>query len=69
MRIFDSNLIFYSYKPEFYFIHEELLKPNTHVSEITKLEVLGYSKITTDEKEFCEKLFSTIVTIIPISTR
>jgi len=68
MRIFDSNLIIYSYNPEFYFIHEELLKPNTYVSEITKLEVLGYSKITNDEKEFYERLFSTIVSIIPIDS-
>jgi len=60
MKIFDTNLIIYSFNEEFHFLHDELFDTKGYVSSITKLEVLGYKDITADEKIYFGNLFSKI---------
>ena len=61
--IIDSNIIIYSAMPEYQKLRG-FLSQNANdlvVSAITKLEVLGYHKISTEEKSFFEGFFQTII--------
>lgn len=57
--ILDSNIIIYSTIPANTNIREYLKKHENKlaVSEISKLEVLGYNKLTTDERTNFEHFF------------
>ncbi len=66
--ILDSNIIIYSVMPEYQKLRS-FLRQNANdlvVSAITKLEVLGYHKISTEEKTFFEGFFQTII-VHPVS--
>ncbi len=65
MKIFDSNLIIYSSQAEFQFLKPIINQPNSFVSEITKLEVLGYHQINLIDKNYFESQFA-VLKIIPI---
>lgn len=65
MRIYDSNLLIYSFQPTHSFLQAELLQTDSYVSNITKLEVLGYALISKPEKEYFERIFS-LVNIVQI---
>ena len=65
MRIFDTNLIIYSYQPEYFFLKTELIRPEIFVSAVTQLETLGFHKINDLEKGYFTDLFNGI-NIIPI---
>lgn len=64
MVLVDSNIIIYSYS-----LHTNLrnllIKENTFVSEITRIEVLGYYRLTNDEELYFKDVFSLIPIIIP----
>ncbi len=63
MRILDSNLIIYAASDAYAFLR--LLLTGSHVSGITKLEVLGYKHLTVADKLYLEGVFAT-VTVIPV---
>jgi toxin FitB len=65
MRVYDSNLLIYSFQPAYDFLQADLLQPDVCVSIITKLEVLGYPSITEPEKAYFEWLFS-LIKVLPI---
>lgn len=60
--ILDSNIIIYSVIPKNTHIREYLKKNENKlaVSAISKLEVLGYSKLTPDERNAFEHFFQNI---------
>ena len=58
MRIFDTNLIIYSYQPDYDFLKTKLITPEIYVSAISKLETLGFHKITDLEKGYFNDLFN-----------
>jgi len=60
MKIFDTNLIIYSYQPEYAYLKENLISPEIYVSAITTLETLGYSKLTELENGYFNDLFNGI---------
>jgi hypothetical protein len=66
MRLADSNILIYAAKPKFPQLKELLKENDIAVSELTRLEVLGYHQITEDAKTFFNAVFS-IVTILPIN--
>ncbi len=66
--ILDSNIIIYSIDPEYQSLREYLLNVDMHVSEISKLEVLGYSKLTTEENQKFEYFFANLTTLINIQS-
>lgn len=63
MKLFDSNLLIYSFQPAYTFLQADLLQPDVCVSAVSKLEVLGYPSISKSEKAYFEQLFSLIQVI------
>jgi predicted nucleic acid-binding protein len=67
MKLIDSNIIIYSAKKEYAFLKELLREENIFISDITRLEVLGFHLITSEQEEYFNSIFS-IVNVIPVST-
>lgn len=65
--ILDSNIVIYSIEPEYQHLRDVLREYDMHVSEISKLEVLGYSGLT-DEEELNFHFFTHFTTVLPIET-
>jgi len=66
MKLIDSNIIIYSAKEEYAFLKGLFKEENVFVSEITRLEVLGFHRITEEQQEYFNSIFS-IVNILQIS--
>lgn len=67
MRLVDSNILIYAAKPEFPQLKELLEQDDLAVSELTKLEVLGYHGLTEEAEEYFNAVFS-LVTVLPITS-
>jgi hypothetical protein len=67
MILLDSNIIIYSALPEYDYLHEYYEKRDSFASEISTLEVLGFSKITKEQETFFGTIFSTI-NVLPITS-
>jgi len=67
MRLVDSNILIYAAKPQYPQLRLLLEQEDIAVSELTKLEVLGFRNLTEEEEEYFYAVFS-LVTVIPIST-
>lgn len=65
MFLIDSNIIVYSYDSQYAFLRELLIKESTFVSEISRVEVLGYHKLTYKEEIYFKEIFTIIPTILP----
>lgn len=65
MVCLDSNIIIYAVKSDYPNIRNWLRTKVSAVSDISRIEVLGYHEITSLEIEIIEKFFS-FCTIIPI---
>lgn len=66
MRLVDSNILIYAAKPEYPDLKELLEQEDIAVSELTRLEVLGFHNLTEEAEEYFNAVFA-LVTIIPIS--
>ncbi len=67
MKLLDSNIIIYSAKEEYSYLRDFYKEDNVFISEITRLEVLGFHRITSDQENYFKSVFS-VVTLIPISS-
>ncbi|MCZ2129799.1 MAG: type II toxin-antitoxin system VapC family toxin [Bacteroidia bacterium] len=67
MRLVDSNILIYAAQPAYPFLKELLEQDDIAVSELTKLEVLGYRHLTAEAEEYFNAVFA-LVTVLPIST-
>jgi len=67
MKLLDSNIIIYSAKEEYSYLRDIYKEDNVFVSEITRLEVLGFHRILSDQENYFKSVFS-VITLIPIST-
>lgn len=65
MKLWDSNLLIYLPKPQFADLNNSLNKESMAVSEISRLEVLGYHNLSDRDGFFFRKLFE-MVTRIPM---
>ncbi|MCY7329297.1 MAG: type II toxin-antitoxin system VapC family toxin [Saprospiraceae bacterium] len=54
MRIIDSNILIYSYSDAHKYLRPLLLESDVRVSEITRLEVLGFHGLGQEEEMFLE---------------
>lgn len=63
MKLLDTNILIYASKNEYAYLRQLFLKPNIYVSDITRIETLGYHKITPAEKEYFENVFNVIPSI------
>jgi predicted nucleic acid-binding protein len=67
MKLVDSNIIIYSALKEYDYLRSLFKEKNIFVSEISLLEVLGYSSITIEQENYFDAVFS-IVNKIPVSS-
>lgn len=67
MILLDSNIIIYSALPEYDYLHEFYGKSNSFASEISLLEVLGFSRITKEQEVFFSTIFS-FIQVLPITS-
>ncbi|GHB59803.1 type II toxin-antitoxin system VapC family toxin [Persicitalea jodogahamensis] len=58
MYLIDSNLIIYSSQSKFAYLRPVILHAEATVSEISRLETLGYHKITPKDERYFNSLFS-----------
>ena len=65
MYLIDSNIIVYSYLPQYEYLRDLFVKEAIYVSEISRVEVLGYHKLTTDEEIYFRDIFTLIPCIFP----
>ena len=65
MFLVDSNIIIYSYLPQYKYLRNLFLGDSIFVSEITKVEVLGYHKLTIDEGIYFTDVFNLLQSILP----
>ncbi|MBO0932100.1 type II toxin-antitoxin system VapC family toxin [Fibrella aquatilis] len=66
MKLLDTNILIYSAQPEYQHLQELYKEVGVSVSEMTRLEVLGFSGLTEEQETFFNAVFS-IVRIIPVS--
>lgn len=57
MKLLDSNIIIYSGLEKFSFLRELFYEENVFISDITILEVLGFSRITPEQEEYFNDVF------------
>lgn len=65
MKLIDSNILIYAAEPKHAALKEMLQGNDVAVSNISRLEVLGYHKITAEQKNFFNAIF-TLVRIIEV---
>jgi predicted nucleic acid-binding protein len=66
MVLLDSNIVIYAAKPEFAKLREWLQDQRFAVSQLSRLEVLGYHRIVDDELAWFTAFFN-MIRIFPIS--
>ena len=66
MMLLDSNIIIYAAEQENEFLREFIAENNPYVSALSYIEVLGYHKLSTEEKTYFEEFFNASQ-ILPIS--
>lgn len=65
MRIIDANLIIYFAEVGYEWLQNHIQTLDSHYSTITKIEVLGYHKITPSAKAFFQIYFDSIMPLPP----
>ncbi|SHN28521.1 type II toxin-antitoxin system VapC family toxin [Mucilaginibacter sp. OK098] len=65
MFLIDSNIIIYSYSNQYEYLRSLFFKESVFVSEITRVEVLGYHKLTNEEESYFQDIFNFIPIISP----
>lgn len=66
MMLLDSNIIIYSALLENEFLREFIRNKSPFVSDISRVEVLGFHKLTAEDIKYFESFFES-TTIIPVS--
>jgi toxin FitB len=66
MMLLDSNIIIYAALPEHAELRQFIAKNAPAVSAVSKVEVLGYHKLTVSDRKHFEEFFEA-ATILPLS--
>ena len=66
MRLVDSNILIFAAKPEHPQLKELLEQDDIAVSDLSRLEVLGFRNLTEEAEEYFNAVFG-LVTVLPIS--
>ncbi len=61
----DSNIIIYSYNTEYAYLRDIIVSPSCSISEISRVEVLGYHGLKNDEEEYFQDIFNYVPVIFP----
>jgi predicted nucleic acid-binding protein len=65
MFLIDSNIIIYSHSNQYEYLRSLFFKESVFVSEISRVEVLGYHKLTIEEENYFQDIFNFIPIISP----
>lgn len=63
--LLDSNIIIYSYSTEYAYLRELIVSESCVLSEISRLEVLGYRGLKKDEEKYFKDIFEYAPVILP----
>ncbi len=66
MMLIDSNIIIYAAQPEHSFLQKLIEENAPSVSAISYLEVVGYHKLTTEDRKHFEEFFANAL-VLPVS--
>ena len=61
--LLDSNIVIYAAEPKYNEVREFISQHKSHVSVISKVEVLGYHLLTIENKNKLETLFNSLTII------
>lgn len=65
MYIVDSNIIIYSYQEELKYLRDIIANGNAFASEISRVEVLGYHRLSPEEDLYFKEMFELLPVILP----
>jgi len=65
MILIDTNIIVYSYIAQYEYLKDVFLQESIFISEISRIEVLGYHRLTDDENIYFSKIFRNVPVILP----
>ncbi len=68
MTLLDSNIIIYSALPKYEFLLEFIRNNSPFVSDISRVEVLGFRELTVEDIFYFESFFESTI-LIPISEK
>ena len=63
--LLDSNIIIYSYSNEYEYLRELIINESCILSEISRVEVLGYHRLRKEEEKYFEDIFEYASVILP----
>ncbi|MFC0516535.1 type II toxin-antitoxin system VapC family toxin [Mucilaginibacter angelicae] len=63
--LIDSNILIYSYQNEYSYLRELITGDLANLSEISRVEVLGYHRLKNDEEQYFNDVFSFVPVIFP----
>lgn len=61
----DSNIVIYSYLDEYQYLRKLIIDESASISEISRIEILGYHKLTADEENYFLDIFDFVAVLIP----
>jgi len=61
----DSNILIYSYLNEYEYLRELIVSDSCVLSEISRVEVLGYHNLKKEEEKYFKDIFDYVSIIIP----
>lgn len=64
--LLDSNIIIYSFQPEYQKLQQFVKNHEIFCSAISCVETLGYHKLSDDEKFYLQRFFDT-VSVLPVT--
>ncbi len=63
--LIDSNIIIYSYSNEYQYLRDIITDDLSNISEISRVEVLGYHALKADERKYFDDIFIFVPIILP----
>jgi predicted nucleic acid-binding protein len=63
--LIDSNIIIYSFSTEYAYLRGLIIDESSVISEITRIEVLGYHGLQKDQESYFQDIFSYTPIIVP----
>jgi len=63
--LLDSNVVIYSYSSDYEYLRELVINESCSVSEISRVEVLGYHMLNKEEEKYFKDIFEYLPVILP----
>lgn len=63
--LLDSNVIIYSYSSEYEYLRELVINESCTLSEVSRVEVLGYHGLKKEEEKYFKDIFEYVPLILP----